>query len=90
MPDHSPIGSCCARPSFGFTAGLDDRERPFFPRAGWQTLARAIRDMVVRIGTAFIARRGGHKPHVRELPPQILRDFGLEAQSRPSRAANAP
>lgn len=27
MPNHSPIGSCCARPRFSLAAGLDDRRR---------------------------------------------------------------
>jgi len=51
MPDHSPIGSCCARPRFGLAAGLDDRRRAArqAPSAAVATVAalqRAVRRIV--------------------------------------------
>ena len=53
MSDHSPIGSCCARPSFSLAAGVDDRPRvarqvPSAVLAALAALQLAVRRIAVR------------------------------------------
>ena len=54
MSDHSPIGSCCARPSFSLAAGLDDRGRaPRQAPSPALAAAAALRPAVQRIAGAL-------------------------------------
>jgi len=53
MPDHSPIGSCCARPRFSLAAGPDDRRRTARQAASPALAAAAALRLAVRwiVGT---------------------------------------